>query len=71
MRRSLLIKRIRREARARGFEFVMVRQGSRHELWRCGHVLVPIPRHREIDDTTAEAGIFRRLEPMFGPGWWR
>lgn len=71
MRRSAVIRRLRREARARGVPIELVRQGSRHEIWRCGHVLVPIPRHREIDETTAEDGIYRRLEDVFGPGWWR
>jgi hypothetical protein len=71
MRRSALIRRLRREARVHGLSLVLVRQGSRHEIWRCGHVMIPIPRHREIDETTAEDGIYRRLEGLFGEGWWR
>lgn len=71
MRRSVVIRRIRAEARMRGLPFLLERQGSRHEIWRCGDVLVPIPRHREIDEVTVEAGVFRRLEDAFGVGWWR
>ena len=71
MRRSAVIKMLRREARAHGVRMELVRQGARHEIWRCGHVIVPIPRHREIDETTVEDGICRRLEAIFGPGWWR
>ncbi len=71
MRRSAVIRRLRREARVRGVPMALVRQGSRHEIWRCGHMTVPIPRHRDIDETTVEEGIYRRLEDVFGEGWWR
>jgi hypothetical protein len=52
-------------------DFHLLRQGARHEIWMCGHVLIPIPRHRELDEMTVEDGIFRRAEPVLGEGWWR
>lgn len=71
MRRSAVIRRLRREARARGVPMDLVRQGSRHELWRCGEVLIAIPRHRDLDEMTVEGGIYRPLEDVFGSRWWR
>jgi hypothetical protein len=47
-----------------------VRQGGRHEVWQCGKTKITIPRHREINQLTAEA-IFRDLERDLGRGWWR
>ena len=46
-----------------------VREGSGHEIWSLGSRLVPIPRHREINDETAVA-ILRKLEHRLGKRWW-
>jgi hypothetical protein len=70
MKRSELIRRIRRAARPAGLTFEFDRQGKEHELWVCGRAKVSIPRHREINERTAE-GICRDLEPELGEGWWR
>jgi mRNA interferase HicA len=51
-------------------EFVFVREGGSHTLYRCGDQQVVIPRHREVRPGTAET-IMRKLEPIFGKGWWR
>ncbi len=49
MKRVELLKRLRRQ----GWE--MIREGSRHSLWRnnLGDRRSAIPRHREIDDLLA------------------
>jgi len=39
-------------------------------FWQVGGVLVSVPRHRDINEWTAE-GIMRDLEPMLGKDWWR
>jgi len=41
-----------------------------HEVWQGGLTKVAIPRHREIDEITAQ-GIFTTLEAEFGLGWWK
>lgn len=48
----------------------VVRQGGRHEVWLCGRTKVTIPRHREINEITAQA-IFKTLEAELGHAWWR
>jgi hypothetical protein len=70
MRRSQLFSRIAREARNQGKTWFLDRQGANHEIWRCGSIDVPIPRHSEIGNRMAET-IFKELEPELGKGWWR
>ena len=70
MKRGALVKRIRAAAAARDIAFVLIRQGSRHEFWELGGFRFAVPRHRDINEWTAEA-IMRDLEPMLGEDWWR
>jgi mRNA interferase HicA len=70
MKQRELIRRITAAAEAAGVEFVFVREGGSHTLYRCGDQQVVIPRHREVRPGTAET-ILRKLEPIFGKGWWR
>jgi hypothetical protein len=63
-------RRIQRAAEARGIAWQLVRQGGRHEVWRCGSTKVTIPRHREVNELTSEA-IFKSLEGELGRAWWR
>lgn len=70
MKQRDLKRRIAVVAAARGLTWSMVRQGKQHELWRCGSTPVTIPRHREVNEYTAE-GIFNDLEPELGERWWR
>lgn len=70
MKRRALIQRIQTAATSCGVPCVRMRQGSRHEFWTVGGLRVSIPRHRDINEWTAEA-IMRDLEPILGEDWWR
>jgi hypothetical protein len=70
MKRTALIKEIRKASKAADVEFEIERQGKEHELWRCGAVRVPIPRHSEIGPKMAFE-IRRQCEPELGKDWWR
>ena len=70
MKRRALIQRISRASAEQGMACQLIRQGSRHEFWDVGGLRVAIPRHRDINDWTAEA-IMRDLELILGKGWWR
>jgi mRNA interferase HicA len=70
MRRTELLRKIRRAAQAANIDWSMVRQGANHEVWRCGGQQVSIPRHREINEVTAR-GIMKDLEGELGERWWR
>lgn len=48
MRRTDLIRALRRRAHEAGSTLELVRQGGEHELWKVGETTLSIPRHREI-----------------------
>lgn len=70
MKRQVLLKKINQAAKTAALEWTMVRPGSSHDIWRCGSIQVSIPRHREINDLTAE-GICKDLTDELGKDWWR
>ena len=61
MKQRDLKRRIAAAAVRLSLSGMMIRDGKEHEVWRCGSTLVTIPRHREINEYTAE-GIFKDLE---------
>jgi hypothetical protein len=70
MKRDELLRRIAARARKQGVEWRLDRQGTNHEIWRCGAVEVALPRHREVNEVTG-IGICKSLEAALGEGWWR
>lgn len=59
MKRSDLIKRLEAAAERQGLELVFVREGANHTIYRIGTWTFPIPRHREINEITAQATLKR------------
>lgn len=70
MRRRDLINAIQQAAAAAGVDWEKIRDGARHEIWRCGDEQISIPRHRQINSRTAQ-GIMKQLESVLGERWWR
>jgi hypothetical protein len=70
MKRSDLIRRVRQAATANGRTWTLHREGREHDIWICGNSKVAMPRHRDINQYTAE-GIFKDLEGELGESWWR
>jgi hypothetical protein len=70
VKRAALIRRIQAAAVALDKRCELVRQGRRHEFWEVGGMRFAVPRHRDLNEWTAEA-IMRELEPIFGEDWWR
>lgn len=71
MKHRGLIRKIRQQAAERDVAWQKApREGRNHEIWRCGTVEVSIPRHREINEITAQA-ICKQPESELGKGWWR
>ena len=64
------MKRISSRAKEADVIWEFVRDGARHELWRCGDQSVSIPRHNDINELTAER-IMKDLEEELGGTWWR
>lgn len=70
MKRADLIRRVGRAARVAGVTWMKLRPGRAHDVWDCGGLRVSIPRHRELNELTAN-GIMRTLEEKLGDDWWR
>ena len=63
MKKRALIKQLRPIPREAGVESLFIHQGGNHEIWRISNRLLVIPRHRDINERTAE-GIVRRVEEV-------
>jgi mRNA interferase HicA len=71
VKKSDLIRKIRRAAKKAGKSWgEQLPAGTKHEAWTCGETTVTIPRHREVNEYTAE-GIMKDLELELGEEWWR
>ena len=69
MKRSDLLRRIRREAKLRGL-IVTVSEGGAHSKITVGNTSVRVPRRHTLNIETAR-GIMRDLDREFGKGWSR
>lgn len=50
-------------------EWTLVREGAEHEVWALDGRRITIPRHREVNEGTAQA-IIKSFEEEFGTRWW-
>lgn len=55
------MKRWDLEQRLRALGWTFLRQGGAHEIWGRGEHSIAVPRHREINERTAQA-IIRQAE---------
>ena len=70
MKRRELLRKISGAANQAGLQWLLEREGASHQLWLLDDVRVTVPRHREINDRTAQS-ILTSLEPKLGKDWWR
>lgn len=70
MKRRDLTKRIAKAAKMANVSWNIEQEGSRHTLYRLGVLLIPVPRHQELDNRLTEA-IFKECEPVLGKRWWK
>lgn len=65
-----IVKKIRTAAKRKGLTFEYAGEGGRHTHYRLDGILIPIPRHAEVDNDLAEI-IYRECQDKLGKGWWR
>lgn len=65
-----IVKRISREAKRQNVAFGLDREGANHSVYRIGATIIPVPRHRDVNEMTTE-GIYKQCETELGKGWWR
>lgn len=70
MKRDELLRQIRKAAKSGQPGLELVREGSAHQIFRCGTVQIAVPRHRELGPKVA-LEIRAQLEPVLGKRWWR
>jgi len=58
-----LLRRLRAIATSADLVLDFVREGANHEIWRIGNARIVIPRHREVNERTAD-GILRRAREV-------
>jgi hypothetical protein len=63
MKKRDLMKQLRSIAKGAQVDLELIREGANHELWSLGGIRLIIPRHREINQRTAE-GIVKRAEDV-------
>lgn len=69
-KRTEVIKKIEKAAKAKEIEFLLKRHGANHDVYSLDGLLVPIERHRELDNSYAEM-VYKECEPKLGRRWWR
>lgn len=69
MKRVDLIRKISRAAKTSHSEWLLEREGK-HSVYTLDGARIPIPRHNEINELTAQ-GIMKSCETALGEGWWR
>jgi hypothetical protein len=70
MKRRELVRRIAKRARQVDAQWAFVREGANHTIYELGGMVIPIPRHTELDGPAPEM-IFKECEPVLGKRWWK
>lgn len=70
VRRRALLRRIADAATINGLVLEQVREGANHTIFAVGDFQFSVPRHREINEYTAQA-IMKDLADQLGKDWWR
>lgn len=71
-KRREVIERIATAAERAGADWVLIREGGNHTVYRLGFQRRPIiiGRHTEFGVRYAET-VYRQCEETLGKGWWR
>lgn len=70
MKRTTVIKRLRKQAKQAGLEFEIT-ELTRHTAVRVGNLTRTLGRHAEVDETTAGKFFDQFADVLGGKGWWR
>lgn len=68
--RRAVVKRITDAAKRRDIKFKWDKEGGNHTHYLLDGLLIPIPRHRTIDEYLV-LKIYKECEPKLGERWWR
>lgn len=57
-------------AKRKNVTFESIRQGGSHEIFQLDGLMIPLPRHNEIDNNLADI-ICKEAEAKLGKGWYQ
>lgn len=66
MKRTDLVKRVKNMAKTAGVPFELMREGGKHTIYSLDGNVLPIPRHNEINELTAN-GILKQADGITSP----
>lgn len=69
-KRRDVLSTIAQAARARGLNWVLVREGANHSVFALDGLRIPVPRHRDLDQQMARI-LYRECEEKLGKDWWK
>lgn len=65
-----MLKRITKAANDKGLSFVKSREGGNHTIYNLDGLMIPIARHRQLENRYAET-VYKECQPKLGEGWWK
>jgi hypothetical protein len=69
-KRTEVIKKIAKAAKAKGMSFEKLWQGANHTIYSLDGLMIPVGRHNEFTNRYAE-DVYRECEAKLGKRWWR
>lgn len=69
-KRTEIIKRIAKAAKAAEMTFEIKREGANHTIYSLDGLTIAIGRHNEFGHQYTEM-IYKQCEPKLGKGWWK
>lgn len=69
-KRRDIIQVIAKAAKAQGLDWSLVREGGSHTMFSLDGLMIPIPRHNEVNEITSR-GIYKECAEKLGKDWWR
>lgn len=67
MKQRDILKALRKMAKEAGVEFVLVRNGANHDIYRLSDLAITMPRHTEVNELTAK-GILKDANEYLNGG---
>ncbi|MFZ2242558.1 MAG: hypothetical protein WAV90_23920 [Gordonia amarae] len=64
-----VLKKLRKAAKSAGVEYVET-EGANHTVIKLDGLVVPVPRHNEIDNNLV-TGIYKEAAEKLGIDWWK
>jgi alpha-L-fucosidase len=69
-KRRDIVREIAKAAKAAGLAWTLNHEGANHTIYSLDGLMIPVPRHNEIDNRMART-IHKEAAEKLGEGWWK